>query len=68
MEEVEDEETHTMPGTLPKSVIAMLAAREKCVYFLALTAIQIRARFVVWTLFGYPSSFFLFQANLLIRL
>ncbi|CAM0946428.1 unnamed protein product [Alopecurus aequalis] len=29
VEEVEDEETHAMPGTLPKSVIAMLAAREK---------------------------------------
>ncbi|KAM0838295.1 hypothetical protein ACQ4PT_061074 [Festuca glaucescens] len=28
-EEVEDEETHAMPGTLPKSVIEMLAAREK---------------------------------------
>ncbi|XP_047076492.1 uncharacterized protein LOC124686647 [Lolium rigidum] len=28
-EEVEDEETHAMPGTLPKNVIEMLAAREK---------------------------------------
>uniref|UniRef100_A0A453NPR5 Uncharacterized protein n=1 Tax=Aegilops tauschii subsp. strangulata TaxID=200361 RepID=A0A453NPR5_AEGTS len=27
-----DEETHAMPGTLPKSVIEMLAAREKYVY------------------------------------
>jgi hypothetical protein len=30
----EDKETHAMPGTLPKSVIEMLAAREKYVYFL----------------------------------
>jgi hypothetical protein len=50
-----------MPGTLPKSVIEMLAAREKYVYFLWRLDIQILVLLV------NLSSFF-FQANLLIRL
>jgi hypothetical protein len=67
-EEVEDEETHAMPGTLPKNVIEMLAAREKYVYFLSVLDIQILALlFSVWTLLVTLSSFF-FQANLPIRL
>jgi hypothetical protein len=59
-EEVEDEETHAMPGTLPKNVIEMLAAREKYVYFLSLLNIQILAIFFFCLdILGYPLFIFL---------